>query len=210
MAAFCTKCGAPSAGDTAFCTKCAPHSALLSLRLPHPPHTSRRHQTLQPHPTPHRQPLPILRPPQPHMCSPFPSVRCPSKASSALRKIILIIIAVSSSASASSALPALCSGCGASRKVVHVSDNGKGGISGHHARRHLQRRKYPGQRVGSRRRPLSRRDPGAGRCSCQHPRRFGRQRHLRDQRFHGQGHRLLQGQVRRRQHPSSKATRAPC
>src|SRR6202044_1149874 len=22
MAAFCTKCGAPSAGDTAFCTKC--------------------------------------------------------------------------------------------------------------------------------------------------------------------------------------------
>jgi hypothetical protein len=114
MAAFCTKCGAPSAGDTAFCTKCgAPLSAPAAAPAPY---------TYTPPPS--NAPAGYTHPAAGYV---QPVAAAPVKGGSAL-KIILIIVAVFVGLGVLS-VAGIMFGIWRVSKAVHVSDNGKGGIS---------------------------------------------------------------------------------
>jgi hypothetical protein len=128
MAAFCTKCGAPSNGDTAFCTKCgAPLAAPMSAA---PIGAVPTQSAYMPPPsnapaTPYTQPATGYV--QPGAAYVQPVAAAPVKGGSAL-KIILIIVAVFVGLGILS-VAGIMFGIWRVSKVVHVSDNGKGGVS---------------------------------------------------------------------------------
>jgi hypothetical protein len=140
MAAFCTKCGAPSAGDTAFCTKCgAPLSAPTSAAPVGAAPTSAAPVGAAPTPAayippasnaparPYTPPAAAYTQPTAAYVQPVPVGAAPVKGGSAL-KIILIIIVVFVGIGIL-CVAGIMFGLWRVSKVVHVSDNGKGGIS---------------------------------------------------------------------------------
>jgi hypothetical protein len=118
MAAFCTKCGAPASGDTAFCTKCGAPLAATVAAAPTPAAYT---------PPPSNAPAAPYTQPAAAYVQPVAVAAAPVKGGSAL-KIILIIVAVFVGLGVLS-VAGIMFGIWRVSKVVHVSDNGKGGVA---------------------------------------------------------------------------------